>query len=151
MLFETATMGIVSKVFSSLKCGLNAKKRVLKVFGFKRAQSGVFISWNHHLNYIRNICAHHARLFSRKFTITPTFCKVNSNVWVSEEPNKHKTYASMCILIYLLCICAPEYPFKSKICALLQRTSQRQREMMGVPENWMEQELFMTVPSNFNP
>lgn len=154
MLFETATMGIVSKVFSSLKCGLNAKKRVLKVFGFNRSQSGVFTSWNHHLNYVRNICAHHARLFSRTFTITPTFCKNCPSVWVSKVPEKHRVYASICILVHLLSICSPEYPFKMKIRELLLRTSEKQREMMGVPENWMEQALFMEeemLQLNVNP
>lgn len=154
MLFETATMGIVSKEFSSLKCGLDAKKRVLKVFGFNRSQSGVFISWNHHLNYVRNICAHHARLFSRTFTITPTFCKNYPDVWVSKEPEKHKVYASICILVHLLSICSPEYPFKMKIRELLLRTTENQREMMGVPEDWMEQALFMEeemLQLNVNP
>ena len=143
MIFETATMGIVSKFFANVRSGIDAKKQVLSQFGFKRAQSDVFTSWNHHLNYVRNICAHHARLFSRKFTITPTFCKDSPEIWVSEEPNKHRIYASICILVHLLSICSPEYPFKMKIRELLLRTSEKQREMMGVPEDWMEQALFV--------
>lgn len=154
MIFETATMGIVSKFFENVKNGCDAKKEVLKQFGFKRAQSDVFTSWNHHLNYVRNICAHHARLFSRKFTITPTFCKDSPEIWVSEKPNKHRIYASICILVHLLSICSPEYPFKMKIRELLLRTSEKQREMMGVPEDWMEQALFMEeemLQLNVNP
>ncbi|TVQ22016.1 MAG: Abi family protein [Spirochaetaceae bacterium] len=29
-------------------------------------------SWLHHLVYIRNVCAHHSRLWDRRWTIKPT-------------------------------------------------------------------------------
>jgi abortive infection bacteriophage resistance protein len=33
--------------------------------------STVLASWMHHLVYVRNVCAHHARLWGRQFTIMP--------------------------------------------------------------------------------
>jgi abortive infection bacteriophage resistance protein len=72
-------------------------------------------------------------------------------IWVKENPDKTKVFASICILVHLLDICAPQYPFKTKMCELLKRTSQNQREMMGIPDNWMEQPLFMTDQCIFNP
>lgn len=32
----------------------------------------VLASWLRHLSLVRNICAHHSRLWNRDFTITPT-------------------------------------------------------------------------------
>ncbi len=42
-----------------------------------------FTSWLHSVNYVRNICAHHARLWNRDMNIVPMklgFSK--TNVWI---------------------------------------------------------------------
>ena len=137
MMFETATMGIVNKIYSKLKNSLEAKKSVLHTFGFKRAD--VFISWNHHLNYVRNICAHHARLFSKKLVIKPLAYKRSGIEWGANRADNASVYASICILVRLLSYCMPEYQFVQRIQTLLSNASFHQREIMHLPDKWDEE------------
>jgi abortive infection bacteriophage resistance protein len=67
MIFETTTFGIVSKFFSNLERNIPAKSQVSAFLGFTKSSTKVFISWMQHINLVRNICAHHSRLFSRSF------------------------------------------------------------------------------------
>lgn len=142
MLFEITTMGIVSKIFANIKNGLPEKIKILNTFGFNRSQVHVFVSWNHHLNFIRNICAHHGRLFSRNFSIKPKFCKTTQFNWVNTQPENTRIYATFCILSHLLSVCAPEYPFNLKLRDVLSNANLRQHQWMGVPNDWTEQPLF---------
>ena len=70
----------------------------------------IFSSWLHALNYVRNLCAHHARLWNRDLKITPdefTLKKkyIKTDIkWLSSINGirKNKIYYTLCIIKYLL-------------------------------------------------
>ena len=143
MIFETSTLGLVSKYLENLQKGLRPKTLIMRQFGFDRASGKVFLSWIHQLTYVRNICAHHARLFSRKLTYSSTVPKKLAYEWVNEIPASDKVYMAICVLTYLLNICAPDYQFKDKLIYLLDNANNEQLNFMGCPQDWKEQALFM--------
>ena len=143
MIFETSTLGLVSKYLENLQKGLRPKTLIMRQFGFDRASGKVFLSWIHQLTYVRNICAHHARLFSRKLTYSSTVPKKLAYEWVNEIPASDKVYMAICVLTYLLNICAPDYQFKDKLIYLLDNANSEQLNFMGCPQDWKEQALFM--------
>ena len=65
---------------------------IAKAFGVK--DDGVFCSWLHTLNYVRNICAHHARLWNILLDTTPTkyINKDPDRIWLS--PSEIQTIQS---------------------------------------------------------
>lgn len=68
MSLEVASIGLLSKLFENLKM-TPEKKLVAKEFGL--AHPHVLESWMHALAQLRNICAHHGRLWNRRLTTMP--------------------------------------------------------------------------------
>ena len=66
MVFETLTFGTVSQAFKNLT--RQNQKPSAKAFGLDGAVLG---SWLHALSYVRNLAAHHQRLWNRAYTIKP--------------------------------------------------------------------------------
>ena len=66
MAVETMTFGTLSKFYSGLKSRKD-RQVIAKSFGVKEI---VLKSFARHANFVRNICAHHSRLWNRQFTIT---------------------------------------------------------------------------------
>ena len=66
MVFETQTFGTVSQAFKNLTC--QNQKPIAKAFGLDGTVLG---SWLHALSYVRNLAAHHQRLWNRAYTIKP--------------------------------------------------------------------------------
>lgn len=63
---EVISFGALSLLFAGLKP--SDQNEIAKEFCINHT---VLKSWFHHLVYIRNICAHHARLWNRKLAIKP--------------------------------------------------------------------------------
>ncbi len=68
MSLEVSSMGLLSKLFENLKTSPE-KKRIASAFGL--AHPIVLQSWVHAFAQLRNICAHHGRLWNRRLTTTP--------------------------------------------------------------------------------
>ena len=73
MSLEVTSYGLLSLMFSNLKLG-KEKKLVIKHYGLNDVR--VLENWMHSFSNIRNICAHHGRLWNRRFT---TLIKVPTN------------------------------------------------------------------------
>lgn len=65
--FETLSFGTMSKIFRNLP---DEQQSWIAYKNF-HLRPPVFSSWIHTISYIRNLVAHHARLWNRQFTITP--------------------------------------------------------------------------------
>lgn len=65
MAVEVMSFGALSKLFSNLKRHFQAD--IGKEAGFHYS---LLISWIHSLNFVRNVCAHHARLWNREMAIS---------------------------------------------------------------------------------
>ncbi len=63
MVFETLSLGTVSMLYKTTRPGL--KKLVAANVSIPCV---VFESWLHSLSHVRNLCAHHSRLWNRIFT-----------------------------------------------------------------------------------
>lgn len=61
---ELSTFGNVSTLFANLK--LSAQKRIASEY---RVQPKYLRNWFHALSNVRNVCAHHSRVFGRHFSI----------------------------------------------------------------------------------
>lgn len=67
MIFEIISFGSLSMMYSKLRPGRTAKE-IAAHYGLT---SPVFESWLHCLVYLRNVCAHHSRLWNRTLSIVP--------------------------------------------------------------------------------
>jgi abortive infection bacteriophage resistance protein len=65
MMLEITSFGSLSFVYSNLKPGRD-KRTIANYFGLNER---TFESWIHSIIYVRNICAHHGRLWNRDYSI----------------------------------------------------------------------------------
>lgn len=106
----------------------------------------IFCSWLHTINYVRNICAHHARLWNRGLDITPKVLKFSRvRVWIS-KPDTVETsriYYFLCMLNYLLQTITPTSTFKQRLKALLEEYSEIvSTDAMGFPHDWVNEKIW---------
>ena len=80
--FEATSFGSLSKFFENLRTDLPCRNRIAGFWGFGRHSARVLSSWFHHLNVVRNICAHHGRLYNRIIKVTPIFPSKPLGAWV---------------------------------------------------------------------
>src|SRR5690606_17605266 len=58
-------------------------------------------SWLHALTYLRNVCAHHKRLWNRQFAIRPRFPS-RSLAWPHQVPDNSRLYGMLVVLRHML-------------------------------------------------
>ncbi len=142
MIFETSTFGLTSKYYESIDNNYSEKAQIAGFFGFGKSQVFIFISWLKHLTTVRNVCAHHSRLYSRANINRPVFPKKLKGSWVSSWPNDDRVYTSVCIIKKLLDYCMPEYDFVGKLKPIIKMARKEQLPSMGFPVDWESEPLF---------
>jgi abortive infection bacteriophage resistance protein len=139
MSLEVSSFGLLSQIFSNLKKG-NEKLAVASHFGLKDVS--ILENWMHCFTNIRNVCAHHGRLWNRRFT---AHIKLPSNPQQTFITNKtiypYKLYASICCIQYMLNTILPANGFKTSLIELMKNCPLAQEKEMGFPPDW-KNEIF---------
>ena len=134
MSMEVSSFGLLSLIFRNLKLG-NEKKAITKYYGLNDV--GIIESWMHSFSNIRNVCAHHSRLWNRRLT---AHIKMPTNPENPFIQNKiilpYKMYASLCCIKYVLDIISPGNTFKERLLELMNTCPLAQEKEMGFPKNW---------------
>lgn len=140
IIFETTSFGNLSKFYENL-CKSDTKAQIAEHYGFSKSTEYILISWFKHLVYIRNIIAHHNRLFSKVFTSKPVIPKnitkyllLNQNIYKSD-----KLLYTILIIIYLLKYSNNNYMlFKNNLVMLLNKYQLLNYNFMGFPNNFVD-------------
>jgi len=136
---EILSFGTISKIYSNLKRN-KAKKDFAKEFALPDV---VLESWLHSLVYIRNLSAHHARLWNRIFSVKPLFPKSISNTWLSNKGIRNdKLFFFLSVMLYLLNIIELKNTFKQDLHDLFQKYPNVNKIAMGFPINWQAEPLW---------
>lgn len=96
-----------------------------------------FSSFLHHLTIIRNLCAHHSRLWNREITFTfklPTHRPAGLVTSLNTQ-NSRRIYNTLTTLIYLMNTISPDNQWKQRLKALLGK-HQIDVSPMGFPTNF---------------
>jgi abortive infection bacteriophage resistance protein len=100
----------------------------------------VLISWLHTLNFIRNACAHHARLWNRELPIRPILPDARHHPeWHRPVAfGNRRIFAVLSLLQYLLIRIDPLHDWTAKLEHLLADYPEVPYYLMGFPKNWRE-------------
>ena len=101
-------------------------------------------SWLGSLNVIRNICAHHGRLWNRVLGFKPLIPRRKKYPqWHSPVKIKNnRIFGILTILRYLLEKVAPTSKWENRFRDLLRRYPDIQIKKMGFPENWEDSPIW---------
>ena len=87
----------LSRICMSLK----SRKDLVDIANVYSLPPAQFCSWLHTINYVRNLCAHHSRLWNRDFNIVPQKLNFSKKLhWISNTKcvQSKKTYYFLCII-----------------------------------------------------
>lgn len=140
MSLEVISMGLLSKLYGNLKLN-DVKKKVAKEFGLPNAI--ILESWMHAFAGLRNICAHHSRLWNRRFTIVPKIPYNTTNAFLQNTAiYENKLYAQLCCINYITRIISPESSFVSDLKDLLKICTLVDSKEMGFPNDWEKESIW---------
>ncbi|MGV8830444.1 MAG: Abi family protein [Devosia sp.] len=135
MVSEILSLGQLSKWFSNLKARAD-RQAISKVYGLDEK---VLASSAHHLTYVRNICAHHGRLWNKQFTVTMIVPSSPPALRLAMNPRTDRQiYNTLAMLGYLMGIVAPTSDWRRRLCGLLETCPHAKLEAMGFPEGWQD-------------
>jgi abortive infection bacteriophage resistance protein len=130
MATELLSLGVLSRMYKSLRSDLH--RRVARDFN---SSEHFLPSWIHSLSYVRNLCAHHSRLWNRTLAIKPRL--PNPAPWFPYSiPNNENVYCVLVIAQHLLKTIAPVATWADKVIELCDDYPRIPFQMLGMPKDW---------------
>ena len=143
-IMEIASLGTLSKFYKNLKHQLPEKAIIAKEMGLNLHSE--LASWLEAITYVRNIIAHHSRLWSRNMVKRPIAALNNpSGEWFNNsltEVQKKKVFLIISTMIYLCNKVTPNHQIKKKILQLVQLNPKIPIYKIGFLNNWKNQPLW---------
>ncbi len=133
MTAEIMSLGQLSMWLSNLKHRPD-RQAIAKPYGLDEK---ILLSLTHHLSYVRNICAHHGRLWNKQVTVkmivpmSPVSLKLAMNPIVAG-----RVYNTLAVLGYLMGIVAPGTQWRQQIVELMNSCPLANPTAMGFPQDW---------------
>jgi len=102
------------------------------------------VSWLHTLSTIRNICAHHSRLWNRILPVKPTIPlrKHHPEFYTPSRISNDSYFVVLAITKYLLDVISPGNTFIVDFTTLVDNYPRIPLNRMGFPENWQDFKIF---------
>lgn len=139
MSLEVSSIGLLSKIFQNLqKCP--EKKAITAHFGLRDVT--IIENWMLCFSTLRNICAHHGRVWNRRLTeiklpTHPTHTFLKNTLF-----RRNKLYATLSCIQYVLKRINTGSTFHERLKELIETCPLAQIEEMGFPSDWAAEELW---------
>lgn len=132
MVVETFTIGSLNKLFQNINP--QDKREIAKYLGFTSDAKFVgFSNWLFALSVIRNICAHHSRLFNRIFRISPS---KHEKIQEFKGVDNNRFYYIALIINYYLISMAEDNSYEEDLVSLFAKYKNIDKTKMGFPNDW---------------
>ena len=137
---EVASFGTLSKLYANMNDSA-AKKAVSRSFMIPKFE--YMRNWLRCITVIRNICAHHARLWNANIVVKPNLPNHLPNQWIANrQVNRDKLYPHLCYIAYWLNAINPANTFAKDIKMLLAKYPVVNPAAMGCPRGWQDELLW---------
>ncbi|HOO72825.1 MAG TPA: Abi family protein [Spirochaetota bacterium] len=139
MAAEVMSFGRTLTLFNGVDDEL--RRKIARLYGL---EDRVLQSWLGALNVIRNICAHHGRLWNRELGYKPVIPKQRKYPEWHEPfsiPN-NRIFSILTILRFMLRHVAPTSNWHNRLNELFQKYPEVPLKAMGFPEDWEKSKLW---------
>lgn len=149
IVFEELSFGTTRAVFDAL-APREVQTKIARSLG---VVTPVLSSWLKNYQRVRNICAHHGRLWNRGLGVYPALPKSRSIAWLDDptaitgEPwRRQRLYPVLVSLQTILHTISPRSTWSVRLHELLEANSDVPLRGMGVPENWFDDPFWSRRP-----
>jgi abortive infection bacteriophage resistance protein len=133
MVFENVCFGMVSTAYAYLH--VREQKIIASAFSL---HASILKSWLQSLAYVRNLCAHHMRLWNRIYTIKPRIAHSHK---ADLTPND-RFYAQACIIQVFLKTILKDSSWAQCLKRLFDEYPDIPQEKMSFPLEWWKAEIW---------
>ena len=137
---EVMSLGLLSKWYYNLR-PMPTRRAIADVYSLDQK---VLSSWLHHLSIVRNVCAHHSRLWDREITFAPKVPKNKPSILSGEFVNSRKIYNSLVILLYWMDVIAPHHHWRKHLKELIAKHLVSFNSM-GFPSDWASRRIWQEM------
>jgi abortive infection bacteriophage resistance protein len=140
---EVVSFGVLSKLYGNLKTSVNSKDVIAAELG--TVNHTYLPSWLQAITQIRNICAHHGRLWNKNLPGRPKLLSNPPNAWIANVPpvtEHHMLYIHLCCMKYLLNVISPGNHFRQRLAGLLVKYPNIDVNALGLKPNWEQEPLW---------
>jgi abortive infection bacteriophage resistance protein len=139
MMVEVMTYGQLFTMFRQLR--RQEQKNIAVKMGIHQP---VLDSWLHTLNYVRNVVAHHARLWNREMPIRPKMPEQRHRpeFYTPASTSGERMFGVLSLLRYLISRVAPQSEWPQRVVHLLDEYREIPLTSMGFPTNWRDYPLW---------
>jgi len=139
MTTEIISFGALSRLYKGLKH--EHKRKVADAYSLHHR---TLMDWMHVLTYIRNVCAHHNRLWNRELAIRPRLRGLPEKWQPPHTPRNDRIFIILLILNHLLKAGDNGDDWRDAVFNLIEpvTASPRWATAMGFPEQWKEHSLW---------
>ena len=139
MAAEVMSFGLLSKFYGDLKRRAE-RQAIARPFGLDEK---ILTSFAHHMSHVRNICAHHGRLWNKRFTVKMTVPTYPARLTVAMRgADARYLHNTLVMLDHLLAIIAPGSEWTRRVAALIDDCALADPRSMGFPEGWRERPMW---------
>jgi abortive infection bacteriophage resistance protein len=139
MMLEITSFGTLSFLYSTLKPGV-VKREIAKHFGLN---DKTFSSWIHSIVYLRNVCAHHSRLWNRIMSIQPINPRSIYKPWLQNTTvSNNRLYFILSMMLFLHQTINPGNTLSKRFKNLLIKYYNVDVHAMGFPRDWDKELLW---------
>lgn len=140
---QKMTMGNLSRHYWNIQ-NRDWSRRIADAYAMN---DGVLASFLHHLAGVRNICAHHQRLWNHYFRIRPRLPRLPRFPMAKPQPQPffhfnldapRKIYNTLVILVYLTELISPSIGWRRQLRSLLTTHGDIRQSAMGFPPDWQQ-------------
>lgn len=121
--------------------GLHSKLKQVIAGNYKIADK-VLLSWIGTIQVIRNICAHHGRIYNRILGVKPLIPNKDLLWHTPQTIDNSRVFSIVSILNYLIKTIAPQSEWKQQLFDLLKKHKKIPRSVMGFHSGWRNNELW---------
>lgn len=138
MTLEVVSFGTLSRLYELLRKDEN-KKNVAKSLGLNKID--ILENWMHALSNLRDCCAHHSRVWNRRFIVNILLPTNTDHVFLDRDSIKtirrNKLFAYLCCIKYILDIISPGNSFYTNLENIIASGGNLlSLKDMGFPDNW---------------
>jgi len=143
LIFEVASFSTLSKIYNNLKPQLPQKSLITHEFGLNSIND--LSSWLAAISYLRNVIAHHSRVFGRDILKRPVLPRSPRSQWLQYEitpVQEKKPFVVISTMVYLCNAINPNNEIKNKLLALFNSNPEIPIYKMGFFNNWQRELLW---------
>lgn len=140
---EVMSFGLLSRFYENIKRN-SERKQISTTYGLSPETLESLLQ---HCAYIRNLCAHHSRLWNRRFTITLQLPQSSPPAVIPNlNPAQDRLiYNTLVMLVHMLAVIEPASTWSHRLVTQLRLLNPKLLPHMGFPPDWEQRPIWKNL------